>query len=214
MPYFCYISKSKVDSLYENTNKEMVLSEKRTKVREYDLNSEAEASVGLTKLFNVFNGKIQFGRKGIVQTEKDIKASYTQKLFSVLKSIDSGDESDNLIDALEQKRYMDKLYYKFNGEFYIIRPYIKKPSSDDIITIQSTFKVGEKEYVLLLDCSVKNFSDVNSEGKYEINSSNFRFFKKQIPLRFSTQFMLLTVMDSTIIGTPLYLVLFDENYVL
>lgn len=214
MPYFCYIAKYKIELLYEDCNQEIVISEKKTNIREYDLNTDATVGFNLGKIFQGFTGKLAFGKKGIVQTERNLKDSYVQKLYNVIDNIKKTEEVYSLQQSLEDGDLRGRLYYVYEGDFLIQRPYSVNPQVTDVITVESKFSIGEKQYVLQLDCSVKNFSDLNQKGEYEIHSSNYRFFKKEISVRFNTIFMFLYYDSYRIIGSPLYLALFDDNLLL
>lgn len=214
MPYFCYIAKHKIELLYEDCNEEIVISEKRTNIREYDLNADATAGFNLGTIFQGFTGKLAFGKKGVVQTERNIKDSYVQKLYIVIDNIKKTEEVFSLKQLLETGDLSGRLYYVYEGDFLIQRPYSRNPQAVDVITVESKFNIGEKDYVLQLDCSVKNFSDLNQKGEYEIHSSNYRFFKREISVRFNTIFMFLNYSSNRIIGSPLYLALFDDNLLL
>lgn len=214
MPYFCYIAKHKIELLYEDCNQEVVISEKRTNIREYDLNTDATVGFNFGTFFQGFTGKLAFGKKGVVQTERNIKDSYVQKLYNVIDNIKKTEEVYSLRQALEDEDLSGRLYYTYEGDFWIQRPYNRNPQTTDVITVESKFNVGSKNYTLQLDCSVKNFSDLNQNGEYEIHSSNYRFFKKEISVRFNTIFMFLNYSSNRIIGSPLYLALFDDNLLL
>lgn len=214
MPYFCYIAKHKIELLYEDCNQEIVVSEKRTNIREYDLNTDATVGFHFGKIFQGFTGKLAFGKKGIVQTERNLKDSYVQKLYKVIDNIKKNEEIYPLQQSLEDGDLRGRLYYVYEGDFLIQRPYSVNPQIADVITVESKFNIDEREYVLQLDCSVKNFSDLNQKGEYEIHSSNYRFFKREISVRFNTIFMFLYCGSNRVIGTPLYLALFDDNLLL
>lgn len=214
MPYFCYIAKYKVELLHEECNQEIVISEKRTNTREYDLNADASAGFNFGKIFQGFTGKLAFGKKGIVQTERSIKDSCVQKLYHVIDNIKETEGISSLRQAAEDGNLNGKLYYVYEGDFLIQHPYNRNLQTAEVITIESRFGINGNDYVLQLDCSVKNFSDLNQTGEYEIHSSNYRFFKREIPVRFNTVFMFLNYNSKRVTGSPLYLALFDDNLLL
>ncbi len=137
-----------------------------------------------------------------------------QKLYHVIDNIKETEGISSLRQSAEDGDLNGKLYYVYEGDFLIQRPYYRNPQTAEIITVESEFNINGNDYVLQLDCSVKNFSDLNQRGEYEIHSSNYRFFKREIPVRFNTVFMFLNYNSGRVTGSPLYLALFDDNLLL
>lgn len=208
--YFCYLSRNKIDDMYETLRDDVVLSEKRTRTTEKDINGELEASVGIPKIIDLIKGGLGFGYKGIMQYEKEVKQTYVNKLRYILENIDV---SGNLTNDLLEGKELTKRYYLYEGNFRVSNGNIDY-SKQKVVTIESNIFTEFGDYVLVLDCSMKNFSDVSPDGSYEIHSSNYGFFTRRMRVRFQTVFILLSAEDNVIYGSPLYLLLNDDGIIL
>jgi hypothetical protein len=87
MDYFCYISRTKVDQLYQNLTPELVDEWTEKRMTENDVGLEGTADFNLAKLVNLFKGGITYGRKGVIQREQKVKSHYVEKLRQVLTEI-------------------------------------------------------------------------------------------------------------------------------
>ena len=86
MDYFCYISRSKVDQLYQNISRDVdEWIEKQT--TEHDFGPDLGGELSIAGILKLFKGDITYDRKGIIQKEKKIKVQYRDKLYKVLMTI-------------------------------------------------------------------------------------------------------------------------------
>jgi hypothetical protein len=86
-----------------------------------------------------------------------------------------------------------------------IRQPISEAKVDQVITVGSSVE----HRPLLLDCSLRHFSEGDSSGSFNLSSANARFFSGEISLHMDSVFLLLGHDRKRIIGSPLYLRLFD-----
>lgn len=203
MEYFCYISRSKVDQLFQSISPNAVDEWKEQQVTEQDIGINAEAGLSVTNILNLFKGGITYGRKGTIQREKQVKIHYVEKLRQILLAIARDNPIPDLSTSIASKK-LDTLYYHHAGEFKVVKPLEDRYNikSDEVITIQT--RVSSRK--LLLDCSLRFFSEGNEpDGRFFLHSGNIRFFQKAIPLQLETVFILLGQDGKKLIGTPLYL---------
>ena len=208
--YFCYLSQNKIDNMYEALQDVVVIYDKRIKATEKGINGNLEMSMGIPKIIELIKGGLGFGYKGTMQYEKEVKQTYVDKLKHILENIDI--EDNPLSDLLENEE-LKKRYYMYEGNFRVNDRAIDY-STQKIVTIESNIFTEHAEYILKLDCSMKYFSDVSPDGSYEIHSSNYGFFMRQMRVRFQTVFFLLSKEDNIIYGSPLYLLLDDDRMIL
>lgn len=217
MDYFCYISRTKVDQLYQNISPEDSDEWTEHKTTEHDLGANIGADFSIAKIVNLFKGGITYGRKGVIQRERKIKVHYTQKLRRVLLTIAKEAPIPSLLESLPVA-VPSSLFYYYEGPFRIDTP-IK--NNYDILTSTSnnvrsdtlvTVCANILKYKLLLDCSLRNFSEGNQpDGTFAIHSTNSRFFSGEIDLHLATVFIMLGQRESSIMGTPLFLKLIVQN---
>ena len=201
MEYFCYISRSKVDQLFQNISPRTADEWKEQQVTEQDIGVNAEACLSVASILNLFKGGITYGRKGTIQREKQVKIHYVEKLQQVLLAIAHDRPIPDLSASIASNK-LDTVYYHHIGEFKIVKPLVGEVKSDAVITIQT--KVSSVK--LLLDCSLRFFSEGNEpDGRFLLHSGNSSFFQQTIPLQLETVFILLGLSGKKLIGTPLYL---------
>lgn len=196
--------------MYEALQDVVVISDKRTKTTEKDINGNLEMSMGIPKIVDLIKGGLGFGYKGTMQYEKEVKQTYVDKLRHILGNIDI---EDNLTNDLIEDEELKKRYYMYEGNFRVNNGAIDY-STQKTVTIESNIYTEHVDYILKLDCSMKYFSDVSPDGSYEIHSSNYGFFMRQMRVRFQTVFLLLSKEDNIIYGSPLYLLLNDDRIIL
>jgi hypothetical protein len=211
--YFCYISRNKIDQLYEQVETEALYEITELKSKETSAKAEASIKWGVPHVVDLFTTGATYGRTGRIQREAKVKQSYMQKLERVILALASRSpiaDAASLVDGTSA----GSQYYHFQGAFKVVA----SPTShdDQVITIKSDLN----GVPLLLDCSLRNFSESSPlpDGRIAMNSSNARFFSADLELPMSTLFMLLENGEERIVGTPLFLKLSvptsDENVVL
>ena len=212
MHYFCYISRTKVDQLFQSYFPREVDEWTEQATTEHDIGGNVETYWSISKILSLFKAGITYGRKGVMQRERKIKLQYTEKLRRVLLAIARERPISYLSRAISLSSF-DSLYYHHDGLFRIDEPIARdnpdRENANKIVTVRT--KVASKS--LLLDCSLRFFSEANEVGKEFslINSSNSRFFAGEVELPFETVFVYLGTKGNKIIGTPLFLKLLLER---
>ena len=209
MEYFCYISRSKVDQLFNNYFPNQQNEWNEVKTTSNEVNASAGIDWSIAKIINLFKSGITYGRKGVIQREGKVKLQYTQKLEKVLIEIAKEKPIISLEDAL--KNSTEGLFVSYQGKFKIEKPF-SAADSNQIISVYS--EVDKK--VLKLDCSLRFFSEGNEpDNKFAVHSGNRRFFSGEINLSLTTVLIILGINNNVIFGTPLFLILkptSDFNY--
>jgi hypothetical protein len=200
MDYFCYISRRKVDTLLANLEETESDGWKESEQKEVQTGGKVEAGVGISGILNLFKGEATYGRKGTVQMEREVKRQYLHKLRVVLSALASNPGVYPLPTDLA--RIGDSLYYHYVGEFSPSEP-LRDPSQAATVTLKAMLG---RETALLLDCSLRFFSEGNTpDGQFIIHSGNARFFQGKVTLCLETVFILLQHKKQEVIGTPLFL---------
>lgn len=205
MEYFCYISRSKVDQLFQSFGFEDTDEVTETKTSEQKVDSSASADLSFARILNLFKAGVTYGRTGTLQREKKIKTTYVMKLHQVLREINREQTILSFTESLPLSGPEPELYrwYQHKGLFQVEKP-VQSTASDKIITIYTDIFSRK----LFLDCSLRFFSEGNDpDGTFAVNSSNSRFFDGSMPLQFETIFMVLGHKGNDFVGTPLFLLL-------
>lgn len=87
MDYLCYVSRSKVDQLYNALSQHRIDEWVEKISTENDFSADATADWNIARVVNLFKGGITYGRKGVIQREQTVKFHYIQKLRAVLLSL-------------------------------------------------------------------------------------------------------------------------------
>ncbi|MEO3812167.1 hypothetical protein ABGB17_24490 [Sphaerisporangium sp. B11E5] len=196
--YFCYISRNKIDQLYEQVDPGALNEVVETRSRENTVKADAVADWGVPQVVTLFKGGAGYGRTGRVQREVKVKQSYTEKLRKVLVAL----AHERPIPPLEALAAgVCAPYFHHSGMFKVAKP-LDDPTVDGLVTI--TGKAGGRR--LLLDCSLRNFSEGPlPDGTFSVNSANARFFTKDLALPLTTVFLLLEHGPHRVVGSPLFL---------
>lgn len=202
MDYFCYISRSKVDQLYQTiVNAEDVDEWTEQQITENNFNSALDVGFSVANILNLFKSGITYGRSGTIQREKKIKMSYVEKLRKVLTSINKQEKIISFNDAMKKSDFK-ALFYIYQGEFKV-DPSIKGDAKSDFV---ATIKSQIEDTTIALDCSLRYFSEGNEpDGSFLLHSGNSKFFHGDLELNFETIFVLLGEKEKTFFGTPLFL---------
>ena len=205
MEFFCYISRSKVDQLFQIYFPKESDEWNEQKTVEHDVGADIEAGLSFASILNLFKGGITYGRKGVIQRERKVKTQYTEKLRKVLLALAREQPIPSLAKSMSSLKVGTCYYHE--GAFQISKP-IKVAKSDDIITIHTEV---QSEH-LSLACSLRFFSEGNEpDGTFLITSLTYHFFSGVLELQLSTVFVLLGLKEKEIIGTPLFLKLAEES---
>jgi hypothetical protein len=199
--YFCYISRAKVDQLYEQIEPEAGYEITELRSTESTVRADAGAEWGIPHVVKLFRAGASYGRTGKIQREAKVKRSYLQKLERVLLAIASDGSIPDARQALSNGSPRSGGFLHHHGPFRV-EPPVTTTGEDAVVTLVS--KVGNRR--LLLDCSLRNFSEgPGPDGRFMLNSANQRFFTGGIPLSMTTIFLVLDVSGRRIVGTPLFL---------
>lgn len=209
MDYFCYISRTKVDQLFQNISSEVdEWVEKQT--TEHDIGAEVGADFSIGGILRLFKGGISYGRKGMVQRERKVKLQYVDKLRRVLLAIAKEQTIKPIENAVASSAF-DSLYWHHQGVFRIVSKLDADGGgirSNQVVTLRTTVL----SRTLDLDCSLRFFSDGNEpDGTFLLHSSNRGFFAGSFSLRLETVFVLLNHNEETLFGSPLFLKLVADE---
>ena len=199
--YICYISRSKVDQLYSQVDPldagEVTQTATTTKTL------AASGGAATPTLLSLLKASLSYGRSDVVQTERKAKRQYSDKLRKLIEHLDGRNEI-LLFDQLLSTSSSPSNYFSYTGDFRVASPLAESAPSHQVVTIESASARGK----LLLDCSLRNFSDGNTAGgSFQVHSGNASFFSGRIALRFETVAIFLSHEKNLVYATPLYLVL-------
>lgn len=202
MEYFCYVSRNKVDQLYEQVDPDAGAEITETRSTETDFTADAKIGWGVPHIISLFRIGGTYGRKGVIQREAKLKRTYIQKLETVLVALAAQAPIPPLSELVDAKsEVLSSAYYHFEGTLQVDTP-VGDPRVDTVISLRSSV-AGRP---LLLDCSLRNFSEgPMPDGTFMLNSSNARFFEGNFPLPMKTVLLILGVGDERVIGSPLFL---------
>ncbi|MFC6085135.1 DUF7019 family protein [Sphaerisporangium aureirubrum] len=196
--YFCYVSRNKVDQLYEQIDPRALDEVVETRSRESTVTAEGGTEWGVPQVVNFFKGSAGYGRTGRIQREVKVKQSYMDKLRKVLLALA---EERPILPAEALAPGGVSRYFHYSGMFKVAKP-LTGHSAGQVVTITS--KAGARR--LMLDCSLRNFSEGPlPDGSFSVNSANARFFSKDMALPLTTVFLLLECGPDRVVGTPLFL---------
>ena len=203
MDYLCYVSKSKVDQLYNALSQHSIDEWVEKISTENDFSADATADWNIARVVNLFKAGITYGRKGVIQREQTVKLHYVQKLRAVLLSLTAKHPIPSLAVALKNPIGLEGPYFHTVASFQAAAPIEIHTPSTHVVSLIA--EVGGRS--LTLDCSLSNFSEGNQpEGQFVVNSTNARFFgKTRMPLQLETVMVLLSQSETAIIGTPIFL---------
>ena len=191
MDYYCYIARSKVDQLYSGLEGGDVTETSR----QVHKGSEKKVGGGLTAVFSLLSGELSYGRSDFIQKEEKLKMQYVQKLSRVLRAI-----ATDVVQLGDEEASANPFVY-YRGVFRVAG--VDEAAS----MVQIASKVADATHVVHLDCSLKNFSEppLDDDGTFQVNSSNYSFFKRQLAVEFETVFLRLRSDPNETVGSPLFL---------
>jgi hypothetical protein len=199
LEYFCYVSRAKVDSLYEQLDPKAYYELSETQTKQVDVTVSAHANWGIGQILSLFRAGGSYGRKGVLQRDSKLKMGYVEKLRKVLAAL-ATESAIRPITALDGAGVVG-MYYHCTGLFRVAQP-LTDPHTDQVVTL--VCDVGGRP--LLLDASLRYFSEgPQPDGSFNINSSNHRFFSGDLPLTMKTVFLLLQASPERVVGSPLFL---------
>jgi hypothetical protein len=181
--YICYISHQKVDGLIE------------------------KEGFNVTDLKNITNWS--YGKPGLIHMWKNKRTDYTNKLKVVLSYLVAQNKLINFLDCIKSDNKKG-LFFEYEGRFYVNKREWNTETADEnkIIEIRSDFEVNGEKAILILACSTKYFSEASQDGKYNLHSGNYHFFKGDAQPVFLSHFILSpTTQKNLFLGSPLSLIM-------
>lgn len=193
--YFCYVSRNKVDQLYQQLDPQADYEITEQTQQQTDLKTEWK----IGQILTLFSAGRSYGKSSVLQREAKVKRTYLEKLEQVMRALTQNTPIPHVSD-LEVEGHERSPYYHYAGRFRIGEP-ISALLTDTVVTVSSTIGVR----TLLLDCSLRNFSEgPQPDGTFALNSANARFFRQDLELNMTTVFLLLEVAEHRVIGSPLF----------
>jgi hypothetical protein len=203
MRYFCYISRRKIDELYGQLEPGGLDEIAETETAERTVGGHAEAGLSVAGVVSLFKGDVTYGRKGVIQSERKVKASYTDRLYRVLRAL-VDDQPIPPLESILSGTEPTARYCHYTGQFSVS----SRQANDTIVTLESE----TRSHRVVLDCSVRFFSESTDEGgQLNPHSGNVRFFSGELALTLRTVLVLMAIQDSTVFGSPLFLELPDPD---
>lgn len=199
--YFCYISRNKVDQLYEQLDPEALYDISEMRSKETNISAGAQVSWNILHVISLFKFGGSYGRKGVIQREAKVKRSYASKLEDVCIAIARQSEI-RPVSSLGADDESAAGWLHHIGKFTVAEPIMYDTTTDKVVTLVAD--LGDRK--LLLDCSLRNFSEgVLPDGTFSLNSSNARFFSGDLPMNMKSLFFLIGSDKGRLIGSPLFL---------
>ncbi|ALG08470.1 hypothetical protein [Kibdelosporangium phytohabitans] len=194
--YFCYVSRNKIDQLYQQIDPEA--DYEITELAKQETDRKTDWKTG--QILKLFSAGRSYGKKDVLQREAKVKQTYLEKLERVMFAL----ATETPIPAASELDRWDmglSSYYHHTGVFRFESKPIE-PSTNTVVTLVSS--IGQRR--LLLDCSLRNFSEgPRPDGTFDLNSANDRFFRGDMSMTMTTVFLLLEAGQSRVIGSPLFL---------
>jgi hypothetical protein len=198
--YFCYVSRNKVDQLYEQLNPEADYELTELRKKETSLTADAHMNWGIGHLLSLFRVGGTYGKKGMIQRELKIKQSYMTKLEAV--SLALAKQTPILpAEEIPQGSSTSSGWFHHSGLFRV-ETAVSNPRVDAVVTLTTALP----NRLLLLDCSLRNFSEgPMADGTFTLSSANARFFLGDAALPMTTIFLLIESTAGRVVGSPLFL---------
>jgi hypothetical protein len=197
--YFCYISRTKVDQLYESVDPDAVDEWTERQSRQRNLDAKASAGLSLAGIAELFRGEVGYGSQVASEREQKVRVKVVKKLGVVLTAIAAErGEIPALAECLRTDTF--PLYIHHLGAFRVTEP-VRDPTLNQVVTLRS--EIGGES--LLLDCSLRFFSETDDSGKLWVHSGNHHFFEGVLPMTLETVFVFLHRQAGEVFGSPLYL---------
>ena len=200
LQYFCYLSRNKVDHLYEQLDPESDYEIIELREKQTSIEADAHADWTILHVISLFRLGATYGRKGRIQREAKVKRNYMTKLQAVCIAL-AKETPIPAITADPSDGTIGSQWFHHSGEFRVTRA-VESPKSDSVITLEAS--LGSRS--LLLDCSLRNFSEGSlPDGSFSLNSANARFFSDSLALSMTTIFLLIESSNDRVVGSPLFL---------
>lgn len=202
MRYLCYISKERVDSLFEVAFDHVVDSVEVKKT------SEDNVGVGLSisAVLDLFKAGLKFGHKDSNSSVATGRVTAVNRLTDVVKYLEAHDLTSDLSWALAEDSPLTKHWYLFSSEL-TVRNWEGESAAIEL--------AGHLEgWELRLACRTRDFSGLYEEaGKLIPTSTNYYLFRGEISLPMSGLVRIVSKSKSekVVRAAPLFLVLNPLN---
>ncbi len=197
MRYICYLSRDRVDSLFESAFDGLVDGVKRTTTGE----GSASLEVGLSQMLMWIKSGLTFGGKLSREVETQRRITAVSRLDHVIAYVEREGTAAPLVQAIASKR-ISADWHEINTELHVPA---WDPESDVV-----DMKGDVAGYELVLSCNKAHFSGLYSEGGRLIPTSTNRFLFEgnvALPMNGLVKVIDVDVGAQRIFGAPLYLVL-------
>lgn len=202
MRYLCYISKERVDSLFESAFDGIVDGTTETAGAEKQLGGE----VGLSSLIAWLKAGLTFGYKSSNTSQSTKRKSAISRLEAVISFIDKTGSVCDLEEIIAERGQL-------TCDWYTVSTALRVASwTPDSSRVELIGRV--KDFQLRLSCGTANFSGLFKEGDKYIPTSTNRFLFEGAAALPMTGLVILSSVDKkarVILATPLYLVLNPLN---
>jgi hypothetical protein len=201
MRYICYLSKERIDSLFESAFDGVVDGVISRSSRE----ASGNVDFGVSHILAWIKAGLTFGGKLSSSSETTRRQTAISRLKAVLEYISTQEDSTSLRQAIQQG--------KFSADWYEINTRLRVPIWDPqsaIVDLQGNVD----GYELNLSCAKENFSGLYREGDRLIPTSTNRFLfegKISLPMSGLARIVSAEPEQRVIYGSPLYLVLNPLN---
>jgi hypothetical protein len=202
MRYLCYLSKDRVDSLFE-TAFESIVDETTS---ESTRSASGDAEFGVSAILKLIKGGLKLGGKVSSSVETKRRQTAVSRLNAVIEDLKKSRSIMDLAGVIRSGG-------KFDAEWYEVTTRLRVPLwNPDAAAIDLRGEV--ESFSLSLACGKDNFSGLYREGDRMIPTSTNRYlFEGKIALPMSGLVKLVGIEpDNRILyGSPLYLVLNPLN---
>lgn len=199
MRYICYISKERLDSLFDQAFEGIV--------DEIIVDNLWEKTKGGNfGILQFIKAGLSYGRREATSTQTRKRRTAVSRLSSVLEYLEREEKIGDLVSLISQRGVLDCDWYSVTADFSV--PKWERES-------QAVYLVANiHSYQLKLSCTKADFSGIHKEGEDDSPTSTNRFlFEGKVALPMSGLIRLDSVnkKQRLILGAPLYLMLNPLN---
>jgi hypothetical protein len=202
MRYLCYLSKERVDSLFE-TAFDGIVDEIDSKSSR---SATGDAEAGFGAFLHLVKAGLKFGGKVSSSTETKRRQTSVSRLDAIIESIRKNSTVGNLNQVIDRGG-------PFDAEWFEVSSKMTVPAWNPASAVVDLFsRIGQFE--LNLSCGKENFSGLYKEGDTMVPSSTNRYlFEGTVSLPMSGLIKLAAVKlrERKLFGSPLFLILNPLN---
>lgn len=199
MRYLCYISKERVDELFETAFEHLVDTVDVTKGSETNMSAE----VGLSAVLTWLKAGLMFGQKKSSATLTRARLTAVGRLTDVLRYIEHSAQTADLNENLDSGKPLPQAdWYSFHTELTV------KSWQPDSPAVELFGYIGGWE--IRLSCRARDFSGMYEEAGHLIpTSTNYYLFNGEVALPMGGLIRLISISpkEKLLRGSALFLVL-------